>query len=53
LLGKARIPGLGFENPDGTPLTIDTDYFGKQRGTTPTAGPFEKPGEGSVRLKVR
>ena len=53
LLGKAKIPKEAFENPDGTPLKIDTDYFGKKRSeSNPSAGPFENPGKGLVRLKV-
>jgi hypothetical protein len=53
LLGKARIPNLAYENPDGSPLKIDNDYFGKKRNeTNPTAGPFEKLGTGELRLKV-
>jgi hypothetical protein len=53
LLGKAKIPGLPFENPDGTPLKLDTDYFGKQRNpANPTPGPFETPGTGRLLLKV-
>jgi len=53
LLGKARIPGLPFENPDGSPLKIDADFFGKRRNeTSPTAGPFENPGAGPLTLKV-
>lgn len=45
LLGKARVPRLGYENADGSPLTIDIDYFGKKRNRSkPTAGPFEEPG---------
>jgi hypothetical protein len=33
---------------------IDTDYFGKKRSTTnPTAGPFENPDTGALRLRVR
>ncbi|NQT21633.1 MAG: right-handed parallel beta-helix repeat-containing protein [Planctomycetes bacterium] len=53
LLGKAKIPGLPFENPDGSPLKIDTDYFGKRRNeASPTAGPFENPGAGPLTLKV-
>jgi alpha-N-arabinofuranosidase len=52
-LGKARIPGLPFENPDGSPLKIDEDYFGKKRNeASPTPGPFENPGAGPLRLKV-
>jgi len=53
LLGKAAIPGQPFENPDGSPLTIDTDYFGRKRNkANPSAGPFENPGDGEVKLKV-
>ena len=53
LLGKAEVPGVLFENPDGSPLTIDTDYFGKSRNAArPTAGPFENPVAGPLILKV-
>jgi hypothetical protein len=53
LLGKVKIPDCGYENPDGTPLKIDTDYFGHRRSeTNPSAGPFENPGEGEIRLTV-
>jgi alpha-N-arabinofuranosidase len=53
LLGRAKIPDLPYEQPDGTPLKIDTDYFGKKRSeANPSAGPFENPGEGKLTLKV-
>jgi hypothetical protein len=53
MLGKARIPGLAYENADGTALAIDSDYFGnKRRASAPSAGPFERPGHGSLRLQV-
>ena len=53
LLGNASIPSVPFENADGSPIRIATDYFGKQRNeSNPTAGPFEQPGEGRVNLKV-
>ena len=54
LLGKAMIPDLAFENPDGSPLKIDTDYFGKKRNEKkPSAGPFENPVVGKqIVLKV-
>ncbi len=53
LLGNARIPNLSYENRDGSPLGIDTDYFGKRRNSAnPTPGPFENPGVGSLELKV-
>jgi hypothetical protein len=53
LLGKAKMPDESFENPDGSPLKIDTDYFGKMRpGVNPSPGPFENPGKGKIRLQV-
>ena len=53
LLGKAAIPNLGYEQPDGSPIRINTDYFGKRRAkTNPTPGPFENPGQGALQLKV-
>ncbi|MHC4192814.1 MAG: right-handed parallel beta-helix repeat-containing protein [Planctomycetota bacterium] len=53
LLGKAMIPGQAFENPDGSPLKIDTDYFGKRRNkANPSAGPFENAEDGKHKLKV-
>ena len=52
-LGKAGISGCAFENPDGSPITIGTDYFGKPRSVAnPTPGPFEAPGTGMLTLKV-
>jgi len=53
LLGKAKMPKEAFENPDGTPLKIDTDYLGNKRSeSNPSAGPFENPGKGTIKLKV-
>lgn len=53
LLGKARVPNLPYVDFDGTPLRLDTDYFGKKRDPkNPTPGPFEKPGSGRARIKV-
>ena len=53
LLGKARVPDLSYENADGTPLKIDTDYFGKKRNVVnPFPGPFEYTGNGRIKLKV-
>jgi len=54
LLGKATIANLPYEQPDGTPIRVNTDYFGKQRNqANPTPGPFENPGRGRLKLKVR
>ena len=53
MLGKAVIPDLPFENADGSPLKIDTDYFGKKRDTTnPFPGPFEVKESGKQKIKV-
>jgi hypothetical protein len=53
LLGKARTPDLAYEQPDGSPLKIDTDYFGtKRNAANPSAGPFEYPEGGELVLKV-
>lgn len=52
-LGKAKLPRQKFENPDGTPLIIDTDYFGNKRGNNPTPGPFETVKDGTIRLKLQ
>jgi alpha-N-arabinofuranosidase len=53
LLGKASISGAAFENRDGTPLLIDTDYFGNKRtADNPTPGPFAWDGQSNIRIKV-
>ncbi len=53
LLGKARVPNLSYENADGTPIKIDTDYFGKKRNVAnPFPGPIENVGNGRIKLKV-
>ena len=53
LLGKARVPDLPFVNSDDSPVTIDTDYFGRKRSkASPSPGPFESPGVGPLTLKV-
>jgi alpha-N-arabinofuranosidase len=53
LLGRATVPDLPFDRPDGSPLRISTDYFGKKRNErNPLPGPFELPTGGEQRLKV-
>ena len=48
-LGKAFEPEQRFENPDGTAITLDTDYLGDHRGTSAMPGPFaEMDGEKTV-----
>jgi alpha-N-arabinofuranosidase len=42
LLGKAKISNAAYETPDGSPLKLDADYFGKKRDRkNPFPGPFE------------
>ena len=40
LLGKAFEPEEKYENPDGTPIQFDSDYFGGHRGIHVIPGPF-------------
>ncbi len=53
LLDKAYYSEGYYENPDGTSLTINTDYNGQKRNLSkPKAGPFEdlKAGENEIIL---
>lgn len=54
LLGPTIISETTFENPDGSSLRIDEDYFGNKRNKNNSSpGPFEKPEIGKqFRLKV-
>jgi len=53
MLGKAVIPNLPYEQPDGSSLRVDKDYFGKPRDEgNPTPGPFESLAPGEVNLRV-
>jgi alpha-N-arabinofuranosidase len=52
-LGKAVIPNLPYENPDGTPVRINTDYFGDKRDkNNPFPGPFELLQSGKESFKL-
>lgn len=52
LLGKTKLAKASYECSDGSPITIDKDYFGYARRAKPTPGPFEqlKAGQNSWRL---
>lgn len=53
ILGRTKVSGQQFVNPDGSEIDISTDYFGKKRDkNSPTVGPFEKPDKGNNKLKV-
>ena len=41
LMGEAFEPEQMFENPDGSEIVINTDYFGAHRAINPLPGPFE------------
>lgn len=45
ILGEAFEPEQKFENPDGSPIFFDRDYWDEKRGTTPLPGPFGSPEE--------
>ena len=42
-LGKAFEPEERYENPDGTDIFFNTDYFGDHRGSRVIPGPFAEP----------
>lgn len=51
LLGKAKIPSLPYESPDGSALVVDRDYLGQKRSAArPFPGPFER--HNSVALTI-
>ena len=53
LPGKAVIAGAAYEQADGVPLSVDTDYSGARRDqANPFPGHFESVGEGTFDLKV-
>lgn len=45
VLGEAFEPEQKFENPDGTPIFFNRDYFDEKRTINPLPGPFEDPEE--------
>ena len=49
-LDMPRIVEAPYENPDGSPITIDGDLFGNPRGEHPTAGPIESVRAGINRI---
>lgn len=45
VLGKAFEPEERYENPDGSDIVFDTDFFGNRRSVNPMPGPFESEEE--------
>ena len=53
LMGEAKIPGLRFEQPDGTDYQLGTDYLGNKRHLeNPVPGPLSAPGDDNHWHKV-
>ncbi len=50
VLGKAFEPEQYFENPDGTPIVFNRDYFGEHRGTEVIPGPFATVSDSTGKL---
>lgn len=51
-LKRVRIPDVDFENPDGSEVILDHDYFGKQKEESSAIGPFVNLQKGENRIKV-
>ncbi|WP_069998592.1 right-handed parallel beta-helix repeat-containing protein [Cellulosilyticum sp. I15G10I2] len=51
-LGTVRIVDAIFDDPSGSPITLDKDYLNKQRKDMPTVGPIETISVGHNRIKV-
>jgi len=52
-LGEAMVPGVIFENPDGTPVLFSTDYFNESRERNRnTVGPFSNLNTGINKMKL-
>jgi len=53
LLGRAKLPDLPYERPNGSPYRLDHDYSGRRRNAAnPFPGPFEMSEGGRQMLKV-
>lgn len=52
-LGIAFEPEQKFENPDGTSIIFDRDYFGDKRTIAPLPGPFAKKSSFSTNALVQ
>ena len=50
LLGYAFEPEERFENPDGTDIIFNRDYFGNPRGVETVPGPFASAGDSTKTL---
>lgn len=51
-LERVRIVDAEFENPDGSEITLDTDFLGNQRKAKSVIGPLANLQSGKNRIKV-
>jgi hypothetical protein len=52
-LGEAMVPGVIFDNPDGTSILFNQDYFNKSREDgLNSVGPFRDLSSGKQSIKV-
>jgi hypothetical protein len=51
-LTRVRIVDAEFDNPDGSPMTLDTDYFNEKKSETTKAGPLNQLRSGDNKIKV-
>jgi len=52
-LARVRIVDADFENPDGTPLTLDSDYFNVSIGDGAVCGPLTCLKSGENRIEIQ
>jgi len=52
LLGIAKFAKQSYEQPDGNPIIMRTDYSGNARPVCPAPGPFEQLKAGELQFKV-
>ena len=51
-LGRARLSECIYDAPDGSRITLDTDYFGNKRSGLAAMGPIEGLTSGKNRIRV-
>ncbi|SFJ81829.1 Protein of unknown function [Halobacillus dabanensis] len=51
-LNRVRIVDADFESPDGSEITLDTDYLGDKRSEKSVLGPISKLQKGKNHIKV-
>jgi parallel beta-helix repeat protein len=53
LIGVLPVPNVKMDNPDGTPLTVNTDYFGRPIDAAHVLpGPFQTVAQGANYFKI-